>query len=553
MSGDNKDLLLYEQKDSESEKETELAALQEALSAALLREAEKDQQIQNLKEQIEFLTKKLFGKKSEESADFPGQINLKDFGNFFNEPEMSQDPRVPDESIFQTEETTDKKRKPRITNQERYKDVPVKKKYLDVPEEERVCPNCGSELEEIGETFVRRELHYIPARMTVIEYYSKTYACPVCREDEESYIVKGSTGNAHLLHGMASPSTIAWIIYQKYMNSMPIDRQAKDWKRLYGLPITTATLCNWVIRNADDYLKPLYEYLHRQLLLRKFLMADETPTQVLHEENRRPQTKSYMWVYRTGEDGEPPIILYHYSETRAGYNAESFLGKYSGYLMCDGYGGYNALKYAVRCSCWAHVRRYLIDAIPKGMQNNYSVPAVQGKLYVDKLFRIEREIHEKYKDPEKIKEARLQKERALLDDFFSWLSDQHPVKGSRMDKAVTYITNRKPFLMNYLEDGRCSFSNNLTEQGCKAYVIGRKNWLFSDSPNGAKASSILYSIVRTAELNGVNVYYYLQYLLTELPKHPNPSDELLAEFVPWNASTKEKIKALYDEDHPSEE
>ena len=546
VSSDKNDLLLYEQKDSESGQETALAALQEQLSAALSLEAEKDQQIKNLQEQIDYLTRKLFGKKSEKVKDVPGQMEM------FNEAEMYQDPRE-EENIFpEPEPEKPSGKKPRKTNAERYKNLPVRKEYLDVPEEERTCPVCGSVLEPIGETFVRRGIHYIPAKMEVVEYYSRNYSCPECKNDEQAYIVKGSSFNPRLLRGMASASTVAWVMYQKYVNSLPLDRQAKDWNRLYGLDITRATLCNWVIQNTDLFLRPLYEYLHRLLLQRRFLMADETPTQVLHEKDRRPQTKSYMWVYRTGEDGEAQIILYHYSETRSGYNAEAFLGKYDGYLMCDGYGGYNLLRFAIRCSCWAHVRRYLLDATPSGMTNDYSIPAVQGRLYVDKLFDIERTIHEKYKVPDDIKEARLRKERALLDDFFKWLDRQNPVKGSRMEKAVTYIRNRKPFLTTYLENGRCSFSNNLTEQGCKAYVIGRKNWLFSDMPKGAEASAVLYSIAETAKRNGVYIYYYLRYLLQELPKNPAPDDEYLENFLPWNESVKEKVKVLYDQDHPTD-
>ena len=546
MDTSKDDLLLYEQKDHSTEQEETLAALQEQLSAALVREAEKDQQIKNLQEQIEYLTNKLFGKKSEKVVrDVPGQMSL------FNEAEMYQDPKVPEDFFPIDGPDTQKKtsRKPRKTDSERYKGVTVRKEYLDVAEEDRICPVCGTELQEIGETYVRRELHYVPAKMTVVEYYSKNYACPVCKNGENTYIIKGSDGNAHLLHGMADAATISWVMYQKFSNSMPLDRQAKDWNQLYGLNITRATLCNWVIQNTQSFLQPLYEYMHRLLVQRKFLMADETPTQVLQEKGRKPQTNSYMWVYRTGEDGEAPVILYHYSETRAGYNAEAFLGKYDGYLMCDGYGGYNRLKYARRCSCWAHVRRYLLDATPPGMKNDYSIPAVQGRLYVDKLFDTEREIHEKYKAPEDIKEARLQKERALLDDFFKWLAKQDPVKGSRMDKAVVYIRNRKPFLEIYLEDGRCSFSNNLTEQGCKSYVIGRKNWLFNDQPKGAEASAILYSIVETAKRNGVNVYYYLRYLLEELPKDPVPADDYLAGFVPWNESVRAAVRSLYEQDH----
>lgn len=170
---------------------------------------------------------------------------------------------------------------------------------------------------------------------------------------------------------------IAWVMYQKFCNSLPYTRQEKDWAQ-YGVAITRATMANWVIRNTLDYFTPMYDYFHRQLLKREFAMADETPLQVLHESGRRAQTKSYMWLFRSGEDGEFPIILYKYAETRTGNNAVEFLEGFKGYLMCDGYSGYNKVPDAKRTACWAHIRRYLTDAIPKGKQLDYTQPSVQG-------------------------------------------------------------------------------------------------------------------------------------------------------------------------------
>ncbi len=159
----------------------------------------------------------------------------------------------------------------------------------------------------------------------------------------------------------------------------------KDWKQ-YGIELNRSTLANWIIYCASNYFDPVYDYFHRELLKRDFLMADETTTQVLDGPGRRPQSKSYMWLYRTGEDGNPTIILYGYSETSAGDNAKAFFNGFKGYLECDGYQGYNKVPDIKRCSCWAHVRRYLIDAVPKGKQYNYSNPAVQGVQYCNKLF-----------------------------------------------------------------------------------------------------------------------------------------------------------------------
>ena len=205
-----------------------------------------------------------------------------------------------------------------------------------------------------------------------------------------------------------------------------------------GVPLSRATLANWIIYCAENYLRHVYNYFHRQLRMRKYLMADETRVQVLNEPERNPETDSWMWLFRSGEDGLPPILLYHYTEARAKFHAASFLQGFSGYLETDGYQGYNNLPDIKRCSCWAHVRRYFTDAIPKGKEYDYSLPAEQRKQF------------------------RLEKEKPILDAFWNWLEQQHPNKGTRLAKAVNYAQNRKDTLMTYLEDGHCSLSNNLS-------------------------------------------------------------------------------------------
>ncbi len=535
MADSAKDLQLRELKDTILQLNKSVEMLQKTIEAQNEMLAGVKQERDNLKEQVEYLTKKLFGASSERSHasdPWPGQLNL------FNEAEAEQN----EGSAAAEQEaavTPSKPRKRKTTQAEKFAGLPVEKVYLDIPGDQKVCSVCGSPLEEIGVEFMRRELEFIPAKLKVIEYYSRNYNCPTCEEDEVKHFFKASDWHKHRLHGMASASTIAWVMYQKYCNAIPLYRQEKDWEQ-YGAKLDRSTLGNWIVLNADECFSPMYAFFQRKLLSRYFLMADETPVQVLKEPDRRAQTKSYMWIYRTGEDDGIPIVMYKYSETRAGDNAKDFLDGFSGYLMCDGYSGYNKVAAAKRCSCWAHVRRYLIDAIPKGKTNDLTEPAVQGTTYVNQLFNFERTIKEKYKTPDSIKKARLQKEKPILEAFWSWLEKQTPVRGSRMDKAVTYIRNRKPYLETYLEDGRCSFSNNASERSVKPFVIGRKNWLFSDTPAGAVASEMVYTIIETAKANGVNVYHYLTYLLENCPSSEMSDDELEA-LAPWNESVKQEI------------
>ena len=539
MARDSRDSQLMELKDMVKQLNETIRSLNETIAAANKREEEHLQREQVMQEQIDYLTKKLFGKSSEKRDDFEGQMCL------FNEAEAVQTPPDPEEDEFVTVEKHVRRKK--TTMSDKFAGLPVQKVYLDIPENERLCKVCGTPLERIGEEFVRRELEFVRPSLKVIEYYSVSYGCPSCKENAEvPYIVKGRDGHPHMLHGMASAGTVAWVMYQKYVNCLPLYRQEKDFKS-YGAEICRGTIANWIISNAEDFFSPLCEYFRRRLIAGRYAMADETPVQVLNEPERRPETKSYMWVFRSGEFDPEQVVLFHDSETRAGETAKDFLDGFGGYLMTDGYGGYNKLKDCTRTSCWSHIRRYLIDAIPKGKEYDHTQPAVQGLVYVDKLFAMEKKIHEKKGVTfDAVKKWRTEKEKPVLDGFWKWFDMQKAVKGSRMQKAITYIQNRRPYLNVYLEDGGCSFNNNTSERSCKAFVTGRKNWLFADTPDGATASALVYSIVETAKANNVDVYLYLKYLLLKCPTNLM-CDEDLEHLCPWNPECRDELEKMYQQ------
>ena len=193
-----------------------------------------------------------------------------------------------------------------------------------------------------------------------------------------------------------------------------------------------------------------------------------------------------------------------------------------------------------RCACWSHIRRYFVDAIPKGKQLDYSQPAVQGVRYCDHLFQLEERINKQCGgDYEKCRQLRLEKEKPVLEAFWSWFDAQHPVRNSRMDKAITYVQNRRTTAETYLEDGRCSFSNNLSENAIRPFTLGRKNWLFSKSVEGAEASAITYTMVEMAKAHGLNIFKYLEYVLDHRPDL-SWTDDQLADLAPWS----EKLQHL---------
>lgn len=506
----------------------------EELRESMRRQQEADARtIANLREENEYLKAKLFSPSREKlTQNCEGQLNI------FNEAEMelpeNDSGDIPDDLPI-PEVTEKRSRKPRVTNQEKYKDLEKEKVIHSLPEEERVCSECGSPMTPCGTRYLYTEVKHIPAKLIAVEHWVESYSCKACqKENIQSHIEVAPHPQPVIPHSFASEEVIAEVVYQKFANSLPFYRQEKEWKQM-GMNISRADMASWVIYAAENYFEPVYGLIHRELLKRSFLMADETRIQVLKEAGRKAESNSYMWLYRSGEDGLVPLVLYQYTETRAAHNAREFLSGYKGYLMTDGYQGYDNLPDITRCCCWAHVRRYFFDAIPKGQNTDLTLPAVQGVLYCDELFKHERISQEKKHSAERRKEYRISKEKPILTAFWSWLEKQNHDPQSKIGKAVQYARNRKPFLENYLQDGRCSFSNNLSENAIRPFTLGRKNWLFSDTPKGAKGSAIAYTMVELAKVNGLSVRAYLKYILSKRPDE-SWSDEQLRELLPDNAA-----------------
>lgn len=531
MATNAKDFQIMELKDTIAEQRQLISTQRAALDTSNVQTAELTAQIKLLNEQLEYMKKKLFGTSSEKSQ-LDEQLNL------FNEAEQETNPKTtePEEATLVNAHA----RKPKTKLEEKIKGLPVETIEIPLNDEDLSCIQCDTQLEVIGREVVRHEIEYIPATLKVIKYVSLHYGCPECKQTDEPFFAEACVPKGLMKHSLASPSSVAWVMYQKYANGLPLYRQEKDWKQI-GMGLSRATMANWVIYCAEHYLHPVYECCHRLLLEREFLMADETRVQVLKEPGRKAETDSFMWVYRSGEDSLPPIILYEYSQTRAGSNAQTFLEGFTGYLMTDAYSGYNKVQDIKRCACFAHIRRYFHDAIPKGKEYDISHPTVQGVEYCNRLFRYEENFKKNKYSYEKTKEMRLKYSKPVLEAFLCWLDQIKPTRNSRLDKAATYARNRKASMLTYLEDGRCSLSNNLSEQKMKSFVIGRKGWLFCDTPAGAKASAIVYSLVEMAKDNNLNVFQYLKYLLEQRPD-ASMTDDQLRKLLPWNEDVVELCK-----------
>ena len=511
-----------------------IISLQKMLEERNAKDDEKDRIISNLQAQLEYFKQKLFGSSSERRSDLPGQLSL------FSGSGSGEEP-LPEliEPEFIEVKTSKQERKPKADYDEMFANLPIHYEEVNtLSEEEKQCPECGAGMIPTGHEEIRTELRYTRAKLERIVYIATTCGCPACKDTEDPRFMKDEGSPALIPGGYASASLVSHIMYEKYADALPLYRQKKGFE-LLGVSISRTTMANWIITCSQNYLKPIYDYFHRELLKRHFLMADETPIQVLKEPGRRPQNKSYIWLMRSGEDRLPPIILYHYTETRAGGNAADFLDGIDegSYVMVDAYSGYNRLKKIRRCCCYAHIRRYLMEAIPKGHEKDYSHPAVQGVLYCNKLFEYERSYKEKGLSYAQVYKRRQKDAKPVVEGFMRWLDGQYPEKGSRMDRAVTYIRNRKDTLMTYLEDGRCSLSNNPSENSLRLVTLGRKNWLFSDSPEDANASMVVYTMVEMAKAYGLHPYNYLKYLLDSRPG-TDTTDAELKDLVPWNEKAR---------------
>jgi len=492
-------------------------------------------EIARLTDLIRLANKARFGASSEKARYISdGQMSL------FNEAEACADEAAPEPVIVERHA-----RKPKRTKEQLAKELPVQEIVLELPENERVCGICEGALHPIGKTLVRRELNIIPAKAFVSEIYQTSYNCGDCQsETDEANIVKAPVPAPVVKRGLASPGAAAHVFYQKYVNALPLYRQAKDWAN-FGVEISRATLANWIIYISLLWLSPLWGQMKAQLLSAGVILADETVVQVLKEPGKTPQSESRMWVYCTGTGCGPPVILFEYQPGRGGEHPRKFLeGAAPGfYLHTDGYAGYNGVKDAVHCGCFAHLRRKFNDALPKTGQKGSK--ALQGLAFCQKLFKLEDGWAAL--SPENRLEQRQERSKPVLDEFFAWLETVNPLAGSKLAEAVVYARNQREPLSAFLLDGRIDISTNKVENAIRPFAVGRKNFLFADTVNGAKASAIAYSVIETAKANGLNPYQYLLYLFNRLPTILTKEPEAdLSRFFPWNDEVREKCRGVLD-------
>lgn len=539
MAQSAKDIRINELLDANSQLNTTVKHLVDALTQKDKALADMQARLDEMTEELKLLRKKLFGSSTEHMSNpYVNSDQLTIYPFLGIEPEKEPEPV---EAEYIEIQGYTKTKKAKSTLKEQFSNIPVKQVFINsLSDEDKLCPTCGTEMQPIGTEIIRREVIHVKPSMYMLEYVGTTYGCPVCKDTEDPQFVKDNKAPAALIKGSyTSPSLTSWVLYEKFAKSVPFYRLEKSLEEL-GAKISRTTMANWAIQCNSLYFKHLTDYFHRELLKRKYLMMDETPIQVLHEPGRTPESKSYVWLMRSGNDGLPPIIYYRYAPTRSGDVAlELTDGIQPGtYLMCDGFSGYNKLKDVRRCTCYAHIRRYFYEAIPAGHDRDITNPAVQGVMYCNKLFSYENKYAERHYKPETIKKRRVKDEKPVIEAFLDWADKQVVTGNSKFSKALTYFKNRRNDLMTYLEDGHCSLSNNWSENSIRPVTVGRKNWLFSSSVDGAEASMNIYTIIEMAKLHGLNRQKYLEYILEHRPS-AEMTDEELSLLAPWNKDVQE--------------
>ena len=478
-------------------------------------------------EQFRLSKQKRFGSSSEKTNS--------DQCELFNETELEADP-TQEEPTIETIQYTRKKKKSG-QREAMLENLPVETVEYRLPEKEQVCACCGGSMHEMS-TQIRQELKIEPIVVKVMKHVRYVYACRRCeREEVQTPVVTAPMPDPVIPGSLASPSALAYIMNQKYSEGLPLYRQEKQLA-LLGVPLSRQTLANWMIYAADRWLSLLENRMREHLLTQDILHADETTFQVLHEPGRAAKATSYLWLYRSGRSSHP-ILIYEYQPTRAGEHPRKFLSNFRGYLHVDGYSGYKKLNGVTLVGCWAHARRKFdeaLKALPESKQTA-ALAAKEGLQYCNRLFAVERET--KGVSPEERHLIRQERSRPILDEFSVWLRTQKSrvlPKGA-LGQAITYCLNQWEPLQAFLGDGRLEIDNNRSERSIKSFVIGRKNWLFSNTPSGAKASAIIYSLVETAKENSLNPLTYLTYVFEKLPSLADPTDVAeLDALLPWSES-----------------
>jgi transposase len=448
--------------------------------------------IEQLRHQLEKLQRLLFGQKSEKRAKATS-LEEADVAN-----------KKADESKSSDGEQT--KRNGRKKLPEELERIRIEH---DVPVDLQVCSTCQSTLHRMGEV-TSEQLDFIPAKLYVKQHVRYKYACRCC----QSVVITAELAEQPIAKGLAGSGLLAALLIDKYEDALPLYRQEQRWKRL-GYEITRSTLCDWVSQCAQRLAPIVAAMKETHLLSSPKIHSDDTVVPVLAEGKTQ---KGRLWVYRGGTSSTPACVVYQYSPTRKQEVPLTFLANYQGFLQADAYAGYDKCyekKTIIEVGCWAHARRKFAE-----VADSISEPSLASWMIeqIGKLYGIERK-SKPLADEQRYHYRRKYAKPILRKTIYPWLKkyQRFVLPKSPLGQAIQYCLNHWQALNNYLRAGYLDIDNNLAERLIKPVVIGRKNYLFAGSHQGAQNAAVIYSLIQTCKLLEVNTFEYLRDVLEKLP------------------------------------
>jgi transposase len=460
---------------------------------------EKNRQIDDLQNQLEWFKRHVFGRRSEKLS--PNQLTL--FQG------MTAEQEAPSEESSQKPTDVSGRSKKHLNGRRPLpEDLPRERIEYHPPKDELICSCCGQTEQAIGEE-VTEELDYVPASFVVRQHVRIKYACKNCQEG----VVIADLPARPIEKGRPGPGLLSHVLTSKYGDHLPLHRQEGIFKR-HGVNIKRSTMCNWV-RDCADLLSPIVRYMQKIILQSKKIHTDDTPVPV--QDGSRTQTrKGYLWAY-IGDDNN---VVFDYTLTHSRDGPVSFLGEYSGYVHADAYKGYDAFfekGKATEVACWAHTRRKFYDSLSTDPRRADEMLATIGKLYA-----VEQEAKERDLDATLLKEQRQQQSKPTLNEIQCRLDDWsiEVLPKSPIGQAVSYARGQWKALNRYTEDGGLDIDNNLAERVLRIVAIGRKNWLFAGSDAGAERAAVIYSLIASCKLCEIDPFEYLRDVLDRVSTLP---------------------------------
>ena len=501
--------------------------------------------IEELTEQIRVLKQYRFGRHTEKLDDIVGQLSL------FNEAEAYADDGIPEPAADDVIISIHKK-KQRGKRDDDFKDLPHEvheHKLTDAQLDDHFGKDCWRRMSQ--EKFIRVRCQ--PAAYTVEDHIVDVAVGTT--GDHQDEFLRGDRPRDLLRNSVVTPSLMAAIWNSKYVNAQPLYRIENQF-RINGVNISRQTMANWTIRISEKYLRALWYRLKEEQLKGDVLQADETRVQVINDNDPndpydikgKPGHTNYMWVHRSGEfEKEHPTVLYEYQRTRHHKYPYEYYNGFNGVLMTDGLQQYHMLEKEIpgfiNANCWAHARHDYADAVKAAKKDDpdsikHSV-AYQALVRIAAIYKLE----DTFKDlrPEERLKKRKETIAPLVEEYFAWvkarLADNSALPKGKAADGLKYSINQERYLRVFLSNGNVPIDDSASERAIRPFTIGRKNWVLIDSIKGAQASADIYSIVETAKANNLNPYYYMDYLLTELPKYcdedGNIDTDKMDPLLPW--------------------